>query len=333
MTDQEPGKHPGKEWRIITPENIDERTFLHGELALSSMAMALGWRMSEVEKPRETVIPYETLPEISKEVFGKTSYGDFAVKYLDWMSIGATANIISNSTNYHVNFSHSRFHYYFPTHEERLKVKSYAPKSEIKQAALNVIDTMSFPFTHDFHPHPSYKRLRRDPSLGIVWNVADLVPGVLTRERLGRFLETPQEEGSPAPKDHAMHGTIGRAIDVLCLAAGVKTSVTLSDTELVGDAVPYNEFVEFAKRNGVSDAKIRTVTEKLQQAAVCQLLEGQLSNWGEVVLEGVPQFSYGQYPGFKTLIIDDIAPGTLGAVKGAYSRLSPELAEVLSVYE
>jgi hypothetical protein len=322
-----------KEWRIIAPEGVDELTALQGELALGSMARALGWSFKEVEKPRETPHDDAELETISRDVFGDPRYGQFAKKFVDWMRYGAQADIICDNNTHFVEFKYSAFHNKFPSFEERLTVDSYANHKEMKRAAMPLIDTMGFPFAHAYVPYDLYGNHVRHHSRRIVRHQASLVPDALSTERLAHFLETPLSKGADAPKDHAMHGTFGRMLDVLCLLAEVKTSVDPSATEAPGEPVPWEEFKEFAVREGVSVNKVYTLRGKITDAAREQLLHGRVAKWGEVILEGNTGLCPSTSMGFREVDIDKVSVSTLANAKGAYTRISPDLADVLSAYE
>jgi len=327
-------KKPGKEWRITTPESVDMLKLIEGEMALRSMARVLGWEFKEIERPTETELTSAEILETSKETFGTEIYGQFALSLMGWVGSGSKASVVSIGDNHHVKFAHSIFHNRFPAFQERLPVDRHVSETDLKRTIQEGFGEMQFPFMHEVHFHPRFKYGYSDSSYGRGYHVASVVPGIMTRERVGAFLQKPLREGGVAPADHELHGALGRAFDVLCLASGVKETVDLADTEARGEVVPLSEFYVFAEREGVSKGKLQTLKSKIQNAFLHQLLYCQAEAWGEVVAEGKPGLYYGSDgDGFRTIFLDAVAPSTFSAVRDSYERISPELEAVLDAYK
>jgi len=324
----------GKEWRITTPESVDMLKLIDGEMALRSMARVLGWDFKEIEKPNETELTSAEILETSKETFGAETYGQFALDFLGWVGSGSKASVVSIGDNHHVRFAHSVFHSRFPAFQERLPVDRFVSETDLKRTVQEGFGAMQFPFMHEVHFHPRFKYGYNDPTYGRGYHVASVVPGIMTRERVSAFLQKPIREGGAAPADHELHGVLGRAFDVLCLASGVKETVDPDDTEAQGEIVPLSEFYALAEREGVSKGKLQTLKSKIQNAFLHQLLYCQTEAWGEVVAEGKPDLYYSSDgDGFRTVFLDTMAPSTFSAVRDSYERISPELDAVLSAYK
>lgn len=325
---------PGKEWRIITPESVDPIKLLEGQMAFEGMARALGWEIKEVKKPTETELTSEEIVAVSKELFGTESYGKFAVSFIDWVGAGASGSVAEISGNHHMSFAHSPFHSRLPTYQERLPLDRLASERDIKRATRDAFEMMQFPFKPEIHFHPRYKYGYDHPTYGRGYHVATFVPGAMTRERMSAFLQKPLREQGVAPINHELHGVIGRAFDVLCIASGAKEKVDPADTEAQGEPIPYSEFLAFTEQNGVSKGKLQNFKQKIENAFYHHLLYGTAERWGEVVAEGEPRFYHSATGnGFRTISLDTISPSTLQVIGGSYERISPELAAVLDAYK
>ncbi len=322
-----------QEWRIVAPSGDDLIKRTQGHLAIQMMAGALGWEMHEVVQPTETDLTAAEIVATSEELFGDKRYGEFANAFLDWLATGATASITELDDRVLLTFRPSTFWLRSPTFESRLKVKRYATEDKIDQAAVKVLHTMDLPFRYDIHRYPRFRYA------GVLPNgqagghlLAKAVPASVTKERLQVYLQKELRSGR-SYAEHGMHGVLGRALDTLIVASGLKDTVDPEDTAVEGDMVPVREFCDFAERNGVTKGVLRTLKDKFENTMRKQLLHLELASWGEVECGPDTTITHSGRDGFMDLRLPSVSVKTLAAVDGSYTRITPELQNVLDAYK
>lgn len=323
-----------KEWRVTMPEGIDPTRALMGELAISSMVRALGWDVREVKRPTETELTPEQITAVSKEHFGHERYGILANQWLDGVRHSATAGLFRFRDVYFVEFQESSFGFQYPGVTSQVQTERDFPlRDEVRQAARVGIDSLHLPFTQLYSTRSRFHTVR--PINGDLEGV--FLPDKLTKERLALFLERPpfarRSKQRTAASDHQMHGALGRMIDVLCLAAGVKESVDPKDTEPRYGQIPMKEFFEYAQRQGLTPGIIKGLRDRIEWGFRAQLIDLAPESWGEVVFDGDLRIPY--FTSYERMFSQEhweLSTATLADILKSYKRPDPRLVEFLDIF-
>lgn len=334
--DEDTPKYEGRqEWRIVAPAGDEFVARTRGHLAIQMMASALGWDCEEIIRPTETDVSAEDIVEASKELFGDERYGAFANVFLDWLALGASAWITEHQDITYLAFEPSSFWLRAPTFESRLKVKKYAPFDKASDAAITVLDAMELPFRYDVHQYPRFRHQGVLPGgQGGGMLVGKAVPASITKEKLKVFLEKERAKGRSYAQ-HGMHGLWGGALDTLSKVAGINVDADASTVISEESFVPLDEFYAFAERNGVTKGVLRTLKDKLQNAARKQLVGLEIEPWGEVEmgLDTQIQTHWERGRGFKDPYVSSVSVATLAKVDASYTKITPALKSVLDAYK
>lgn len=320
-----------REWRLEAPTTTDEITRIHQELALRSMAAAFDWSLIEVEKPTETFIESKEFVEASQDIFGTAMYGEIAQEYLEWIKEAATCTISLVGREHYASFPHSQFHLQFPTYEQRLGADRLTLERDICRKVEEGVDKLKLPFRHDLHFYDRYRYGFNHPSHGSGYLIARAVAGDVTKERLAAYLSEPASELQRPIAEHEFKGTLGRMFDVLCSVAGVKTDIDPVTTE-PGDTVPLSDLRRLMLENGVSPSVYRGLQDKIENGFRWQLLCSSPRLWSDVVVGGRFRIGYGTN-GFRSATIEDVAVSTLAKIDQTYTRINPNLQQVLEVFK
>ena len=84
---------------------------------------------------------------------------------------------------------------------------------------------------------------------------------------------------------HALHGTLGKTLEVMKAVAGIDLSSDV-DTLSPDDFVLISDLVRIATEEGLKRTTIKTLDDKVFRALDAQLKNGQPTPEGEVIIEG-----------------------------------------------
>lgn len=117
-----------------------------------------------------------------------------------------------------------------------------------------------------------------------------LKPGAITRQHLAPYMEAVRW------RHHALHGTVGKALDVLKTASGF--AITPEETASQDDQeyISYQE-LRAVLRQSAEDGEISAyhytgIPRKVACTAVDQIAAAQPHSWGELVFRGSVEYGY-----------------------------------------
>jgi hypothetical protein len=275
-------EHPPIE-EYVTYEVTLPREAHEEALALQGLAGSFGWRVRERSAlpsdltdspiPERWHVKADQLAQISTEVWGSDVYGRSAAA---WHGISDNPNASHNRRHcYSVYESH--FGTFFEgdmdplTEETGLSFSELEGMVNARWARANSAHSLEVKqaqpgFTE---PIPAY----RTRLLATV--------GPVTRDRLANHLRTSGHD------NHKLHGTLGKGLDVLRVAAGTTSPDQIGHSDARDMVfVTREEFEARLAQADLSNNQKRLIVQELGQKATWQLRDGTPCRQGELVFEG-----------------------------------------------
>lgn len=175
---------------------------------------------------------------------------------------------------------------------------------EVDRRAHAVLNELESPFpliaTHAPSPYEDERTVR---------NIVPLAP---TQSRLSRFVQ------SRGYGQHMLHGSIGKALDVLVAAAGITPEPVAASRECPGEFITSQDLRELLRSTNLfTNTQINTLFDKIAHVVKWQLLHGAPLRSGEVVVEGACSYSgaWGSQLEWSLLAVDTV-PHIVGAYGG-----------------
>jgi len=143
----------------------------------------------------------------------------------------------------------------------------------------------------------------------------NLNTGVMSRGRLADYANHRRYD------QHALHGTLGKMLDTICVTAGVtkKNAIKVSQRSITAEFIEIDELTRMFVASGLGKSSLISIQAKMRTAIDNQLASGKPYEHGEIILEG-------QCSGL-TYIYDDIkyeriATSSLAALAQSYTGRS-----------
>ncbi|HSH18284.1 MAG TPA: hypothetical protein VK978_02790 [Candidatus Saccharimonadales bacterium] len=247
-------------------------------VALEGLAQAYGWSIRQTPPPAaesaiedDALVTETDMRAVSAELFGKEHYGDTAYSIIRRVKeqYGRLSIVASGGS---VRFEPA---YGMPELGSRVIAAANADEEEIKQSACQILEDTGPPFNFDF--------VRTEKQS---WSyeafLCDIAPLTVTKQRLAAFTVR------RGYVDHELHGTLGKALDVMNVVAG-SAAARLVDEVNATHYVQSADVIRLARGQGKSLSVVETVTNKIIRAVIAQVRTGKPlppEEGGELVTEG-----------------------------------------------
>lgn len=267
---------------------------------LGRLAAELG--LPIVERPSDEVITPIRLQLLATEMWQRPGYGTCAASLLQELQAGVSRNgkvVEGNGMLYVVA---PTFGLFFGRNGTPFG-SADLPTEEIDQGAQTAFANSEAPFLIVTTPVETRQEGRR-----VVRQVTALAP---TQSRLSRFAQV-RGYGT-----HTLHGAVGKTLDVLAAAAGIKPATRSDSREWQGDFVTRKEFVAVLRSVGVTPAQMEVLLQKIAYGIDHQLWHGTAPEFGEVVIEGNCHYqNAGDGPFVWDRLALDSIPGLASSYRG-----------------
>jgi hypothetical protein len=314
-------------YEVTLPEGVNEQS-----LALFGLGNAFGWNikqrvtlMSDLEPgatPESMVISDQDLLYTSHELWGNTDVGETAANLLSEIKCnfvkieGVTAyrkrgeDQVTISSNLQHRYGDEPGDFYesfdmitLPSH--RFVADSEKTQTAVQDAIGKLWPRVPYPF--------EAPRLRpglptTDPS---PWLDAEcrwgFIPGAVTRVRLAHYVRTKGID------HHECAGSVGRTLDVLTVAAGLKSPDQIEPKPPLPDSktIAYKEFQRRLRSSGLSKHAQAEIRQEIDWSLEEQLDIGKVAHWRPSVdVEGKGSWlgRGGQYkPYFEAIALHSLA--------------------------
>jgi hypothetical protein len=275
---QESVAQPTTDYEVRFPSNDD-----YHRLALLGLAGALGWEVQErtpdgtveavtdpLSEIDDGIVTVDGLRSVSAELFGATCYGDTANSILQ-QTRNEYKNLRIELDRHEIAFAHGP--YIVGRRLERYIAPAGTPQEVIELRARRAIATTEAPFAVRFELRPDHYGSKQE--------YLAVVPMNVTAGRLSAFTH------SCGYTTHALHGLVGKALDVLNVAAG-SAEPRVSPNYDPGLFVPLADVMRLASEERLSKGVINTIMEKIGWALRNQAMDGMpVPKYGaEIVAEG-----------------------------------------------
>lgn len=291
-----------------------------GLAALHELASnAPGRQLTEALEPTVPHTPFDLamLSEISHEHWGTPIYGETAASLLtvERAKLETSVMGVPGNTNYGLRFNFERPGGY---HQD-LKTNINEPAATIYADVRRLLDAYGTPVT--FSASLVSRKDRSEGAHGYVPILA-LHPGDFTMEALTAFVETRRYA------QHTLHGTLGRALDTMCLATGALEQPRVVTTPPRPGSPDLITHTQLAAGRTVGADAYKLLWRKVNETLKTQTATGAPAREGELIIEGECSVALNNSDPFSTpstvFTYAQLVRSSLGAVRKQYgNRLTP----------
>jgi|GEM_PF-4628435 len=301
-----------KRFEITLPEGHS----LEARVALQAMVHAFNWRMEDVTQDKRE-ISWPSMHEASERIFGSERYAVFAHDIVRHLQAGAVASVTDTScyagmnnlfeARYVAEFSNSYFHL-GPVPVDTHPDTDTTPQALKKKIAQGGEYKRPIELPFDLYA------ARGDFSDKIYgFEVLKIKPGDISIDGLAKFLR------SMGWDRHRYSGTLGKAIDLMAIQAGLK-----DDSELAHDSgetfIDMEQLESEAALAGIKPSTRRNMLQRINNALIGQIIGQDYT--APFVVEGACRL----YTGHNGVSVERVSLSSLGVLADKYQGPSPAIS-------